>query len=104
MSDFTVRVELKGRPSEGDEFLRLHKRMGDEGFWPRICPPGPLKKFQPPLPWPASSILPHATYFGASGQEASPLLDHLVSRITAEIHPEIVVFVAETKSYAIYPK
>lgn len=104
MSDFTARVELKGSQFEGDEYGRLHKLMGSEGFWPRIAPPGPHRKFQPPPPPPISSALPHATYFGASDLTAQALLDRLVVRIANEIQPEIAVFLAETKSYAVHPK
>ncbi len=104
MSNFIVRVELKGSQFDGDEYARLHRLMGSEGFWPCIAPAGAHRKFQPPPPPPISSALPHATYFGASGLAASALLDLLVIRIANEIQPEVVVVVAETMSYAVHPK
>jgi len=115
MGDFTVRVELKGLSSEGNEYLKLHGLMDDEGFLRNIWPPEPSGVASPEGPVTRglrekcaaarriSCALPHATYFGQSGREASPLLDHLVDRIANEIHSEVVVFIAETKSYAIHP-
>jgi hypothetical protein len=106
MSDFTVRVELKGRQLDGDEYVRLHDMMESEGFLRKVqaLPAPPILRFKFPPPPTLPSPLPHATYFGASDRTASTLLDKLVSRIIEEIQPEIAVFVAETASYAIHPK
>jgi hypothetical protein len=106
MSDYTVRIELKGRNFDREEYVQLHDLMEGEGFERKIDaqarkqtrPPGFMS---PPPRMP--SPLPHATYFGPSNLTASALLDHLVSRIVAEIQPGIVVFVAETLNYAIFP-
>jgi hypothetical protein len=106
MSDFTVRIELKGSEHDSDEYTRLHNLMEGEGFVRKVdaevAPPATRFRFtRPPSPL---SPLPHATYFGASSWTASTLLDHLTSRVIAEVQPDIVVFVAETASYAIHPR
>lgn len=108
MADFTVRVELRGSRIDGDEYVRLHGLMSVEGFNREIdlkvrhsvgsnwVPHGGTP---PAAPHP----LPHATYFGQFDQDASTLLRHLVSKITSEVQPEIVVLIAQTTDYAIYP-
>jgi len=107
MSTFTIRIELKGRNFDREEYVQLHGLMAGEGFKCNIDSQPILQTLNPrqiqPPPKPLSS-LPHATYFGESDLPIRALRDHLVNRITTDIQPDIVLFVAETVHYEIYPE
>jgi len=93
MSNFTVRVELKGYPSE-QEYESLHELMAKQGFTRTIrgiTPSGQNATFD----------LPHATYYGYASTTTGDLRDYLKAKIRAAIQPNIAIFVAKTETWAI---
>jgi len=93
MSAYTVRVELKGYPSD-EQYEKLHKLMAAQGFGQTVR--GVTTSGQP-----STFDLPHATYYGESGIETSDLRDSLQTKIKAAIQQKIVIFVAKTETWAL---
>jgi len=87
MSAYTVRVELKGDPSEED-YENLHKLMKKLGYGRTVT--GKQER-----------DLPHATYYGESSSSASDVSETVCKRVQEEIQNKILVFVAKTETWAL---
>lgn len=96
MAAYTIRVELRGNPTF-ERYESLHKLMEGLGFKRWIVMANSTGKY-------TAQDLPHATYYGDSMQAASSLLSSVVDAIRAKIQQDIVVFVAQTSAYDVYPK
>lgn len=96
MASFTIRVELRGNPTY-ERYEGLHKLMMDMGFKRWIIMANSVGKYK-------AQDLPHATYYGESMQATSSLLTSVVNSIRSKVQQDIVVFVAQSTSYDIYPK
>jgi hypothetical protein len=93
MADFTVRVELLGDPSY-TQYEKLHALMSGLGFGRTIdgvTSANERKTFN----------LPHATYYGTSASTCASLRDILRSKIRTEIQAGVIIFVAETSTWAL---
>jgi hypothetical protein len=92
MANFTIRVELIGRPSE-DVYTDLHGRMERGGFSRTID--GFNTKGAS-----TSFALPHATYFGASEANVGAVRDWARDH-AREAWGKSIVFVAQTETWAL---
>lgn len=96
MPNYTIRVELKGYP-DYSEYERLHTAMATLGFSQTI---EGVNSSGDSGTW----TLPHALYFGLSYSEVGTVRDS-VAAVARNIQSGVVVFVAQTETWAIanYP-
>jgi hypothetical protein len=85
MSNYDVRVELRGNPSF-EQYEKLHSLMKGKGFYQTIG---------------STHDLPHATYFGSSTLDCAKLRDDLQASIKAKVQNSIIVFVVQSATWAL---
>jgi hypothetical protein len=85
MSNFTVRVELYGSPSE-DIYTKLHAGMAANGFFRSFSQNG------------TNYSMPHATYIFFNGTSTAPILKAAISGATASTWKDFAILVTETTS------
>jgi hypothetical protein len=87
MAAYTIRVELRGNPTY-EQYQSLHQQMASLGFLQTVRSDSNRQV-----------NLPHALYYGMS-QYDSPTVRNIVVGIAQKVQQDIVVFVAETSSWA----
>lgn len=91
MSDFTLRVELLGTPSQ-EIYANLHARMKAGGFLQTVS--GTNNAGQS-----LTTDLPHATYYGTVNSTAAAVRDWAQAQ-AKDAWGKSVVFVAQTDTWA----
>jgi hypothetical protein len=89
MSEYAIRVELRGNPSY-EEYEKLHALMTKKGFVRTIV--GSDGK---------SYSLPHATYWGSSPSDVGSVRNTIRNAVKSEIQDSIIVFVVQSSNWAL---
>lgn len=93
MSNFAIRVELRGSPT-WETYDKLHAVMARLGFTQTIYGENSDGKQQ----W---FNLPHAIYYGMSASDTGAVRNSVVSAVKAGVQSDIVVFVVEAAHWAL---
>lgn len=92
MPSYAIRVELRGNPS-AERYESLHALVARLGFGRTVT--GVDKEDSP-----STVNLPHATYYGSSTSDCSPVRNTVQAAIKAEIQQDIVMFVVQVATWA----
>jgi hypothetical protein len=94
MSEFAIRVELKGNPTF-DKYETLHAVMARLGFYQKVNGTSTTNGAA------VQVDLPHAVYYGSSTGGCIPVRDSVATAIKATVQQSIIVFVVQVAGWAI---